>query len=125
MAAGLTFSTPQATTYRRKPAWVSVAEALVTVRPPAGEDTPVAPGAVPTLRCVVRRIVDAGSGKPVAHSYMLASNGIHATAQQMAQWSGWRIAAEPYFKLLKQGIVQLASDIPADDAALRKQWLIA
>jgi flagellar biosynthesis protein FlhF len=73
----------------------------------------------------VRRIVDADSGKPIAHSYLLASTGIQATALQMVQWPGWRIAAEPYFKLLKQGIVQLASDVPPDDASMRKQWLIA
>ena len=125
MAAGLTFSTPQATTYRRKPAWVSVAEALVIVRPLAGDDTADAHREVSRLRCVVRRIVDAGSGKPLAHSYMLVSTGIQATALQMVQWPGWRTAAEPYFKLLKQGIVQLASDVQPDDATMRKQWLIA
>lgn len=125
MAAGLTFSTPQATTYRRRPAWVSVAEALVVVRPLAGNDTSDAHGEISSLRCVVRRIVDADSGKPLAHSYMLASNGIQATAQQLAQWPGWRIAAEPYFKLLKQGIVQLAGEVQPEDATMRKQWLIA
>jgi flagellar biosynthesis protein FlhF len=125
LAAGLTFSTPQATTYRRKAAWVSVAEALVSVRPPAGDDTPGVQDAVCRLRCVVRRIVDADSGKPLAHSYMLASTGIHATAVQMAQWPGWRTAAEPYFKLLKQGILQLSSDGAPDGSAMRKQWLIA
>ncbi len=125
MAAGLTFSTPQATTYRRRPAWVSVAEALVVVRPLAGNDTSDAHGESSNLRCVVRRIVDADSGKPLAHSYMLASNGIQATAQQLAQWPGWRIAAEPYFKLLKQGIVQLAGEVQPEGATMRKQWLIA
>lgn len=125
LAAGLTFSTPQATTYRRRPAWVSVAEALVSVRPPAVDGTSCAQGAASRLRCVVRRIIDADSGKPLAHSYMLASNGIQATAQQIAQWPGWRTAAEAYFKLLKQGIVQLASDVQPDDATVRKQWLIA
>jgi flagellar biosynthesis protein FlhF len=104
---------------------VSVAETLVIVRPLVGDSTPDAHGEVSRLRCVVRRIVDADSGKPLAHSYMLASTGIQVTALQMAQWRGWRTAAEPYFKLLKQGIVQLASDVQPDGATMRKQWLIA
>ncbi|MDI1272379.1 flagellar biosynthesis protein FlhF [Polaromonas sp.] len=125
LSAGLTFSAPQATTYRRKPAWVSVAETQVIVRPLAAGDAPGAQGVVSSLRCVVRRIVDAESGKPLAHSYMLATSGIEATAQQIAKWPGWRAGAEPCFKLLKQGIVQLAGDVRPDDATLRKQWLIA
>nr|MDP2190631.1 flagellar biosynthesis protein FlhF [Rhodoferax sp.] len=125
LAAGLSFSTAQAVTYRRKPALLSVAEALVSLRPdPKGSATGTETDA-PVLRCVVRRMVDADSGKALAHSYLLASTGVQATAQQMAQWSAWRTAAEPYFKLLKQGILQLEDGGMPGDAAARKRLLLA
>ncbi|MDI1268223.1 MAG: flagellar biosynthesis protein FlhF [Polaromonas sp.] len=125
LAAGLTFSAPKPITYRRKPALISVAEALVVLRPDPRDGAVGIAAASSTLRCVVRRIVDADSGKSLAHSYVLVSIGVQATAQQMAQWPGWRAAAEPYFKLLKQGILQLGGAGPSDEAAMRKRLLIA
>lgn len=125
LAAGLSFSAPQPITYRRKPALLSVAEALVSLRLDPKDSTVGAEAASSTLRCVVRRIVDADSGKPLAHSYLLASTSVQATAQQMAQWPAWRTAAEPYFKLLKQGILQLGGGGLAGDVAVRKRLLIA
>jgi flagellar biosynthesis protein FlhF len=43
----------------------------------------------------------------------------------MAQWTAWRIAAEPYFKLLGQPLGQFADSGPASQADRRKQLLVA
>jgi flagellar biosynthesis protein FlhF len=125
LAAGLAFGAAQPVTYRRKPALLSVAEARVRLRYEPQDGTVGTEAVSSVLRCVVRRIVDADSGKPLAHSYLLASTSITATAQQMAQWPAWRTAAEPYFKLLKQGLLQLADGGPAGDVAARKRLLVA
>ena len=125
LVAGLSFSAPQPVTYRSKPALLSVAEALVSLRPGLKGSAVGAEAASSTLRCVVMRMVDADSGKTLAHSYQLASTGIQATAQQMAQWSAWRTAAEPYFELLKQGILHLEGGGMPGDAAARKRLLVA
>ena len=125
LAAGLTFSVAQPVTYRRKTALLSVAEARVRLRCEPQDGTVGAEAVSSVLRCVVRRIVDADSGKPLAHSYLLASTSLMATAQQMAQWPAWRTAAEPYFKLLMQGIFQLADGAPAGDVTARKRLLVA
>ncbi|OGA98072.1 MAG: flagellar biosynthesis protein FlhF [Burkholderiales bacterium RIFCSPHIGHO2_12_FULL_61_11] len=125
LAAGLSFSAPKPLLYRNKAAWSSVAQTLVSLRPDAKNGTADAAVAPSMLRCVVRRIVDAASGKPIAHSYVLASLGIQATAQQIALWPAWRAAAEPYFKLLNQGLGQLGEAAAPDDTALLKRLLIA
>lgn len=125
LAAGLSFGTPQAVMYRRKPALLSVAEALVSLRPDPQGRTVGTEATAPVLRCVVSRMVDAASGKALAHSYLLASTGVQATAQQVAQWSAWRTGAEPCFKLLKQGILQLEGGGMPGDAAARKRLLVA
>lgn len=125
LAAGLSFGAPQPVVFRQKAAWLSVAETLVSLRPDPKGRIVGAEAALPTLRCVVRRVVDADSGKPLAHSYVLASTGIQATAPQMAQWPAWRAAAEPCFKLLNQGIGQLGDGAAPDDAAMLKRLLIA
>lgn len=125
LAAGLCFSDLQPVVYRRKKAFISVAETRIILRPDPHDDTVDAEAGSSLLRCVVRRIVDAESGKPLAHSYVLASIGVQATAQEMAQWPTWRTAAEPYFKLLKQGIVQLEGDGPLGDAWMLNRLLIA
>lgn len=122
LAAGLAFGAAQAVTYRRKPALLSLAEARVSLRSGPHDSTAVAAA---VLRCVVRRIVDAESGKPLAHSYLLASTSVEATTEQMAQWPAWRSAAEPYFKLLRQGILQLGDGGLAGEIAARKRLLVA
>lgn len=114
LAAGLTFSTARPVVYRKKAALMSVAEARVSLRPALDEITPGTQPPLPVLRCVVRRMVDADTGKVLAHSYVLAGKGVRAPAQKMAQWPAWRSAAEPWFKFLGQGIAQLdASAAPA------------
>jgi len=124
LAAGLPFSAGQAIWFRGKSALLSVAEATVSLRPDP-EDSKDANYVPPTMRCVVRRVADANSGKPLAHSYLLASRGVHAAAQQMANWPAWRSAAEPHFKLLAQTVVQLADGGSSNDAAELKRFLIA
>lgn len=125
LAGGLSFSAPQPVTYRRKAALLSVAEAFVSLRPDPKDSVLGAEAPSPMLRCVVTRMVDARSGKPLAHSYALASTGIQAAAQQLAQWPTWRTTAKPYFNLLKQGILQLGGGGQSDGAALPKRLLIA
>jgi len=124
LAAGLPFSAAQAIWFRGKAALLSVAEAVVSLRPDP-KDNAGAPSLPTTMRCVIRRVADADSGKPLAHTYLLASRGVHAAAQQMAQWPAWRAAAEPHFKLLAQTVVQLADGGPSSDAAALKRFLIA
>jgi flagellar biosynthesis protein FlhF len=125
LAAGLVFGASRPVLFRKKSALASVAEALVSLRPDPNDDSAHADAAPLTLRCVVKRIVDAASGKALAHSYMLTSTGIKATAQQMAQWPAWRAAAEPYFKLLNQSIAPLGEGAAADGSALPKRLLVA
>ena len=124
LAIGLSFSTRRAVMYRKKKAWLSLAEAQVSLRTDhqdGSDDT--AKAAV--LRCVVRRMVDADSGKPLATSYVLASVGIQAGAEQLAQWPAWRTAADPCFKLLKQALAQLDSAVSANATTALKRRMVA
>jgi flagellar biosynthesis protein FlhF len=76
------------------------------------------------LRCVIRRVADADSGRPITHSYLVASDAIDATAQQMSHWPAWRAAAEPYFKLLGEAQAQLSDGASADETAcLQQAWV--
>jgi flagellar biosynthesis protein FlhF len=114
LAAGLAFGTALPVVYRKKAAFMSVAEARISLRPELDDLAPGTQPPLPVLRCVVRRMVDAVTGKLLAHSYVLAGEGVRAPARRMAQWPAWRSAAEPYFKLLGQGIAQLdAAAVPA------------
>ncbi|CAN7625640.1 flagellar biosynthesis protein FlhF [Polaromonas sp. LjRoot131] len=114
LAAGLVFGTALPVVYRKKAAFMSVAEARISLRPELDEMAPGTQPPLPVLRCVVRRMVDAVTGKLLAHSYVLAGEGVRAPARRMAQWPSWRSAAEPYFKLLGQGIGQMdAAAVPA------------
>jgi flagellar biosynthesis protein FlhF len=125
LAAGLIFVASEAVLFRKKSALVSVAEALISLRPDPNEDSAHVDAAPLTLRCVVKRIVDVDSGQVLAHSYVLASTGIQATAQQIVQWPAWRAAAEPYFTLLNQSMPLLGEGAAADGSALAKRLLIA
>jgi flagellar biosynthesis protein FlhF len=122
LAGTLIFSQAQAITLRGKAALVSVADVIVSLRPDvkSGTCTSEAP-----LRCVIRRVVEASSGRPLALSYLVASAGVHATAQQMSQWPGWRTAAEPHFRLLAQADTQLLVDgAPSgEQAGLKRRWV--
>ena len=113
---GLEFSTPEPVSFRGRAGLLSVAEMLVNV---FGEPTPGGsgrPADAPVQRCVVRRIVDAASGKLVAHSYLLASVNVQARAQQLIQWAGWKADARSYFLLLEQSLPNSAGGTGPSDA---------
>jgi flagellar biosynthesis protein FlhF len=115
LAAGLSFGAGMPAVYRRRSVLMSVAEMRVSLRQEA-VDAPAGASPAPVLRCVVRRTVDAATGKVLAHSYVLACGEVRVPAQSIAQWPAWRRAAEPYFKLLGQGMGQFGA---ADTAARR------
>lgn len=125
LIAGLSFSVPQAATVRGKTALLSVAEVWVNLSPDTQDASANAPPDASMLHCVVRRVVDAASGKPLMHSYILASANLKASAQQMVQWAAWRAAADPYFKLLEQGLSQLRDSRASGEVDLRKSLLVA
>jgi flagellar biosynthesis protein FlhF len=125
LAAELSFGETAPVLFRKKSALVSMAEAMVILRADPKGETADADTTAMTLRCVVKKIVDADSGQVLVHSYVLASTGIQATAQQLAQWPAWLVAAEPYFKLLNQSIPLLGEGAAADGSALPKRLLIA
>lgn len=114
LAASLDFGAAQPVAYRKQAALMSVAEARISLRPELAGMAPGTQPPLPVLRCVVRRMVDAQSGKLLAHSYVLADEGLRVPARRMAQWPGWRGAADPYFRLLGQGLAQMdAAGAPA------------
>ena len=120
----LPFGEPQTMRFRGKAALVSFADLTLKLHQPARRRTCTSE---PLLRCVVRRVVDAGSGRCLAHSYLIANTAVSATVQQLAQWLDWRADAEPYFKLLGQAQAQLAQGLPSDDASasLQRVWVAA
>ncbi len=125
LVVGLSFSAPQAAIFRGKTALLSVAEVMVRLRFDLKDSSTDSASDASMLRCVVRRVVDASSGKTLMHSYVLVSAGIEAAAQQIVQWAAWRAAVEPYFKLLNQGILQLGDGRAPGEAAMLKRVRIA
>ena len=123
LAGTLIFSQAQAIALRGKAALVSVADVIVSLRPDVNSGTCASEA---PLRCVIRRVVEAGSGRLMALSYLVASAGVHATAQQMSQWAAWRTAAEPHFRLLAQADAQLlVGGAPSGEQADLKRVLVA
>ena len=98
------FSTPEPVSFRGRAALLSVAEMLVNVFAQPTPGLSGRPADATMQRCVVRRIVDAASGKLVVHSYLLASVTVQARAQQLIQWAGWQADARAYFLLLEQSL---------------------
>jgi flagellar biosynthesis protein FlhF len=125
LVAGLSFSAPQPVIFREKAALQSVAEVMVNLRSDSKDSSVGFVTDAPNLRCVVRRLVDASSGKALMHSYLLASEGIEASALQIVQWAAWRAAADPYFKLLNQGLLHLSDGRTPGEVIMLKRVLIA
>lgn len=111
LVPGLEFSLPQPVSFRGETGLQSIAEMLVSLCPDAQGDRAGAAADASLQRCVVRRIVDAASGKLVSHSFLLTSLSIQAKAPQIMQWAVWRSAAEPYFKFLEQSLLQFAGSL--------------
>ncbi|MEZ2296759.1 flagellar biosynthesis protein FlhF [Variovorax sp. RCC_210] len=85
----------------------------------------VAREAMPALRCVAVRTLDARTGNVLSLSFALSNVGTDVPARQLAQWQGWANEAEPCFRLLRDG-VQLAGGIgELGDPDNMKRLLIA
>ncbi len=125
LVAGLAFSAPMPLLYLRKRAWSSVAQVSVSLRTEPADPAGAGVAQARTLRCVVRRVMDDESDKQLALHYVLVSSGVDATAQQVVQWADWRVGAEPYFKLLSQGLAQLAENEAVGEDTVLKRMLIS
>ncbi|MEO8013771.1 MAG: flagellar biosynthesis protein FlhF [Polaromonas sp.] len=113
---GMTFSAPEPVSFRGRAGLLSVAEMMVNVFAQPASGCVGRPADATMQRCVVRRIVDAASGKLVAHSYLLASITVQAKAQQLIQWAGWQADARAYFLLLEQSLTNPEDDSGSGDA---------
>ncbi|WP_041743003.1 flagellar biosynthesis protein FlhF [Collimonas fungivorans] len=111
LTAQLVFTAPQMITYKGRPAQQTLAETAVTLD---GD-----------LRCVAVRITDQPNGKLLASWHLLTNLGPAATASQLAAWSCWKQAADPYYKLLKQAILQLGACTEPGDSHMQKRLLVA
>ncbi|MEO8407547.1 MAG: flagellar biosynthesis protein FlhF, partial [Oxalobacteraceae bacterium] len=125
LADTLSFSTAQPVIYKGKAAFQTMAEASVNLRTSVKNMAASSTDPVPTLRCVITRIVEQRSGKLLAQWYLLGNIGKQVTVQQIVQWYHWRVAVEPYFKLLKQGIHQLGGCGQPGDVNMLKRLLVA
>lgn len=125
LAAGLSFSAPQAVLHRKKTALLSVAEMPVSLCTDSKIDGSGKPAVSRPLRCVVTRLVDIDTGKSLRLAYVLASPGIKATALQVAQWAAWRATADPYFRLINQNILQLGEGSVFGELAPPERVLLA
>ena len=115
LVPGLDFSLAEAVTFRGRAGLATMAEMLVNV---VSDLVPRSTGGLdhaPMQRCIVRRIVDAASGRLVTHSYLLASIGVQAPAQQLIRWAGWQADTRPFFRLLDQSLP--GRDVVLGDAA--------
>ncbi|WP_025916161.1 flagellar biosynthesis protein FlhF [Herminiimonas sp. CN] len=125
LADTLSFGTPQSVVYKGKAALQTMAETSVSLRSSAKNMTANSADPIPSLRCVMTRIVEKHSGKLLAKWYLLGNIEMQVTAQQIVQWHHWRAAVEPYFKLLKHGINQLGGCGQPGDVNMLKRLLIA
>ncbi len=81
--------------------------------------------ALPSLRCVATRVIDPRSGKILVQSYALSNIGSEVTARQLSQWQAWAQAAEPCFRLLRQGLQLIGGIGEPGDPQMMKRLLIA
>ena len=124
LVPGLDFSPPEPVSFRGKPGLMSVAETLVNVFSESAPNGAGRPADAPVQRCVVRRIVDAVSGRLVAHSYLLASVNVQARADQLIRWAGWQADAKPYFLFLDQSLPNPESETALGKAARHDRLLV-
>jgi flagellar biosynthesis protein FlhF len=81
--------------------------------------------ALPVLRCVVTRVLDARSQKILAQTYSLSNIGTEVTARQIAQWQSWAVDADPCFRLIRQGLQLVGGIGELGDPDMMKRLLIA
>jgi flagellar biosynthesis protein FlhF len=109
--------------FRGKPALQCEAHAEVALRGAAAADAGETP--LPTLRCVVTRVLDARSRKVLAQGYALSNIDAGVEAEQLARWQGWAAEADPCFRLMRQGVAQVGGMGELGDPHMMKRLLIA
>ncbi|MGJ7527638.1 flagellar biosynthesis protein FlhF [Variovorax sp. GB1P17] len=123
---GFDYGEARPVSFRGKPALQCDAHAEVVPRPGAAA---VAAGigreAMPTLRCVATKVIDARSRKLLSQSYALSNVGSEVGAQQLAQWQGWANEAEPCFRLMRDGVQLVGGMGELGDPNMMKRLLIA
>ncbi|VTU33246.1 flagellar biosynthesis protein FlhF [Variovorax sp. PBL-E5] len=117
------FAPPHPVVFRGKPARQCEAQAEVVLRGAAVADAGDA--AMPALRCVVTRVMDAQGRKVLAQGYLLTNIVVGVAAQQLAQWQAWAAEAEPCFRLIRQGVQQVGGIGEPGDPHMMKRLLIA
>jgi flagellar biosynthesis protein FlhF len=122
----LEFSEGQPVRFRGKAALRCEAHADVVLRfNAAAVAAGVERDAMPALRCVATRMLDARSGNVLAHSYALSNIGAEVPTRQLAQWQGWAQDAEPCFRLLRDGVQLVGGIGELGDPDIMKRLLIA
>ncbi|MEJ7687148.1 MAG: flagellar biosynthesis protein FlhF [Variovorax sp.] len=81
--------------------------------------------ALPALRCVATRVIDPRSGKILMQGYALSNIGSEVSARQLSQWQAWAQAAEPCFRLMRQGLQLVGGIGEPGDPQMMKRLLIA
>ncbi|WP_341891714.1 flagellar biosynthesis protein FlhF [Variovorax sp. YR752] len=112
-------ATERAVRYRGKAALQC--EAQVEVLPRAAVDR----DAMPALRCVAVRVVDARSRKLLSQTCVLTNLGAEVGAPQLAQWQGWTADTEPCFRLLRDGVQLVGGMGEPGDPQMMKRLLVA
>jgi flagellar biosynthesis protein FlhF len=117
------FAPPRPAVFRGKPVLQCEAHAELRLRGAAAADAGEA--ALPVLRCVVARVLDARSRKVLAQGYALSNIDPAIEARQLAQWQGWAAEADPCFRLIRQGVQQFGGMGELGDPHMMKRLLIA
>lgn len=81
--------------------------------------------AMPALRCVAVRVVDARSRKLLSQACALTNVGEEVGTSQLAQWQGWAADAEPCFRLLRDGVQFVGGMGEPGDPDMMKRLLVA
>jgi len=123
---GFEFGEARPVRFRGKPALQCEAHADVVPRPGAAA---MAAGidreALPTLRCVATKVIDARSRKVLSQGYALSNVGAEVGPQQLAQWQGWANDAEPCLRLMRDGVQLVGGMGELGDPNMMKRLLIA
>ncbi len=113
-------------TFRGKPAMQCEARADVVLRfNAAAAAAGVDMDAMPALRCVVTRVLDARSRKVLVQGYSLSNIGNEVSTRQLAQWQGWANNADPCFRLIRQGVQLVGGMGELGDPNMMKRLLVA
>ncbi|CAA2109874.1 flagellar biosynthesis protein FlhF [Variovorax paradoxus] len=81
--------------------------------------------AMPALRCVATRMLDARTGNVLAQVYALSNIGAEVPVSQLSQWLAWAGDAEPCFRLLREGVQMVGGIGELGDPVNMKRLLVA